>query len=97
MRFTLLTPCTGLDQSGLPEAIAHSIALLPSELQGMFWANVALVGGNAKTPGFAQRLTRELRTWAPADGPVHVYEATEFVSHHPIPFIPCMLTQFECL
>lgn len=46
----------GLDQSGIAGTIAASIEILPSDVQGMFWANIALVGGNTEMPGFRQRL-----------------------------------------
>ncbi|KAI5477255.1 actin-like protein ARP6 [Pseudohyphozyma bogoriensis] len=48
----LFNPSTiGLNQGGIPETIAHSIASLPEELRGMFWNNILCVGGNAKFPG----------------------------------------------
>jgi len=50
-------PITGLGQAGLPATIAHSISLLSSDLQGMFWANIGLIGGNAKFQGFRERLS----------------------------------------
>ena len=46
----------GLQQAGLASTIAQSIALLPEEIQGMFWANIGLIGGNCKLPGFSRRL-----------------------------------------
>lgn len=46
----------GLEQMGLAKTIAHSISLLPEELQGMFWANIGLVGGSTKFPNFKTRL-----------------------------------------
>lgn len=46
----------GLDQAGLASTIAYSISILPSDLQGMFWANIGLIGGNAKLPGLHERL-----------------------------------------
>ncbi|KAK7462277.1 Actin-related protein 6 [Stygiomarasmius scandens] len=46
----------GLDQCGLAATIAVSISLLPEDLQGMFWANIGLIGGNCKFPGFRKRL-----------------------------------------
>ncbi|KAG6889499.1 hypothetical protein C0995_000665 [Termitomyces sp. Mi166 len=67
----------GLDQSGLPATIALSISLLPSDLQGMFWANIGLVGGCAKFPGFRVRLMSELRSLAPTDCEVVIYECDE--------------------
>lgn len=46
----------GLDQAGLASTIAYSISLLPNDLQGMFWANIGLIGGNTKIPGLRERL-----------------------------------------
>lgn len=48
--------CSGLPQSGISTTVAESIALMPSDLQAMFWANIGLIGGNTKLPGFPQRL-----------------------------------------
>jgi len=56
MNATLTKGRTGLDQIGLAQAIAHSISLLPEELQGMFWCNIGVIGGNVKFPGFVPRL-----------------------------------------
>ena len=55
-RTELLNVIKGLSQTGIPGAIADSIASLPDDLQGLFWANIALTGGNAKYPGFQDRL-----------------------------------------
>ncbi|EIN12805.1 actin-like protein ARP6 [Punctularia strigosozonata HHB-11173 SS5] len=63
----------GLDQLGLPRAIARSISLLPEDVRGMFWANVGLVGGSTLFPGLQQRLTRELRALAPPECEVMVH------------------------
>jgi actin-related protein 6 len=46
----------GLEQAGLASTIAYSISLLPEDLQGMFWANIGLIGGSTKFPGFRERL-----------------------------------------
>ncbi|KAK4695673.1 actin-related protein 6, partial [Phenoliferia sp. Uapishka_3] len=46
---------TDLNQGGLSETIAHSIASLPAEVQGMFWANILCVGGNVGFEGFTGR------------------------------------------
>jgi actin-related protein 6 len=45
-----------MSQAGLAESIAHSIASLPEEVRGMFWANIVCVGGNAGFDGFGKRL-----------------------------------------
>jgi actin-related protein 6 len=47
---------SGLDQGGLAEMIVFSISKLPSDLQGMFWSNIGLIGGNTKFKGFRERL-----------------------------------------
>ena len=46
----------GLDQAGLAATISFSISLLPSDLQGMFWANIGLIGGTTKFRGLRERL-----------------------------------------
>lgn len=46
----------GLEQAGLAATIAHSISLLPEDLQGMFWSNIGLIGGSTKFPNFRIRL-----------------------------------------
>ncbi|KAG8979491.1 Actin- protein 6 [Tulasnella sp. 425] len=70
----------GLDQAGLPQTIAHCISLLPTDVQGLFWANIGLVGGNAKYPGIEERLLTELQPLAPPDCEVSVYKASEPVT-----------------
>ncbi|KAI0372330.1 actin-like protein Arp6 [Pilatotrama ljubarskyi] len=69
----------GLEQAGISTTVAACISLLPEDLQGMFWANIGLIGGNTALPGFRQRLTSELRSLAPIDCEVAVYS-----SEHPI-------------
>ncbi|KAF9026474.1 actin-domain-containing protein [Hymenopellis radicata] len=64
----------GLNQAGLPGAVAASISLLPEDLQGMFWANIGVFGANTKLPGFRERLLSELRSLAPASDDVCIYE-----------------------
>ncbi|KAF9020827.1 actin-like ATPase domain-containing protein [Hymenopellis radicata] len=70
----------GLNQAGLPGAVAASIALLPEDLQGMFWANIGVFGGNTKLPGFRERLLSELRSLAPASDDVCIYECENPIS-----------------
>ncbi|GAA5871145.1 hypothetical protein JCM8547_001470 [Rhodosporidiobolus lusitaniae] len=76
-RFTvpeaLFTPSTiDLNQSGLSETVASSIATLPEELRGMFWANIVCVGGTVGFEGFGQRLRTEIRSFAPPEYEVNV-------------------------
>ncbi|KAF8907385.1 hypothetical protein CPB85DRAFT_1311636 [Mucidula mucida] len=63
-----------LNQTGLPGAVAASIALLPEDLRGLFWANVRVFGGNTKFPGFSERLLSELRSLAPTSDEVCIYD-----------------------
>lgn len=67
----------GLPQSGISATVADSIALLPPDLHGLFWANIGLIGGNTKFPGFPQRLLDELRSLAPVDCEVTIYPSSE--------------------
>ncbi|EJF63272.1 actin-like protein ARP6 [Dichomitus squalens LYAD-421 SS1] len=67
----------GLEQAGLSATVAASIALLPDDLQGMFWANIGLIGGNTAMPGFRNRLMSELRSLAPIDCEVGIYASAE--------------------
>jgi len=67
----------GLSQSGISRTIADSISTLPPDVQGLFWANIGLVGGNVKFPRFRQRLADELRSLAPIDYQVHIYESSD--------------------
>jgi len=59
----------------LPQTIAHSIASLPTDLQGIFWANIGLIGGSVKFPGFRDRLQQDLRALAPVEYEIGVYES----------------------
>lgn len=70
----------GLEQSGLPNTIAASISLLSEDLQGMFWANIGLIGGNTKLPGFYERLMSELRSLAPVECDVQIYRAKDAIT-----------------
>ncbi|SJL07896.1 related to Actin-related protein 6 [Armillaria ostoyae] len=67
----------GLNQLGLAGTVAASIALLPEDLQPMFWANITLIGGNTKFPGFRDRLLADLRPLAPVEWDIEVYECAD--------------------
>ena len=45
-----------LNQVGLAEAIKISISESPNDLQGLLWANIVVIGGNACIPNFHERL-----------------------------------------
>ena len=62
----------GLAQAGLPETVIQSLAAVPAGIWAAMLANVLIVGGNAKIPGFVSRFEAELRTLVPCECPVHV-------------------------
>ncbi|KAJ3489979.1 hypothetical protein NLI96_g1756 [Meripilus lineatus] len=67
----------GLEEVGIAGTIAHSISLLPEDIQGMFWANIGLIGGSTQFPGFRDRLLSELRGLAPADCMVSISQSKD--------------------
>lgn len=67
-----------MEQAGLAETIAESISTLPEDLQGLFWSNVGLIGGNTCIPGFEQRLYEELRPLALADCELGIYKDEKY-------------------
>lgn len=46
----------GMKQAGLPEAVMQSLSGLPQGLWPSMLSNILVVGGNAKFPGFIERL-----------------------------------------
>jgi actin-related protein 6 len=46
----------GSKQGGIAEAIMQAVAGSPEELRSLLLANIILVGGNCKLPGFMERL-----------------------------------------
>ncbi|KAF9902946.1 Actin- protein 6 [Linnemannia zychae] len=62
----------GMDQAGIPEAIVDAISSCDEEIRGMLYANVVLIGGNARLPGFKKRVANELRELAPSEYDVRV-------------------------
>ncbi len=46
----------GIKQAGLPETVLQSISGVPTGVQPAMLANILLVGGNVKLPGFMERL-----------------------------------------
>ncbi|KAI7818727.1 actin family [Gamsiella multidivaricata] len=62
----------GMEQAGIPEAIVDAISACDEEIQGMLYANVVLIGGNAKLPGFKERVTHDLRQFVPSEYEVRV-------------------------
>ncbi|KAI8819652.1 actin-like protein ARP6 [Fimicolochytrium jonesii] len=72
----------GIEQAGLAEAIYQAVSQTDSDLQPLLYANVLLTGGNARLPGFAKRLQRELRSLVPSEFElrIHASERPETVA-----------------
>lgn len=62
----------GIDQMGIPEAIAHAISLTPKEMHPHLYANIIVTGGNALFSGFEERLLSDVRKLAPDDYELNV-------------------------
>lgn len=62
----------GIDQMGIPEAIAHAVSLTPKEMHPHLYANIIVTGGNALFSGFEERLLSDVRKLAPDDYEVNV-------------------------
>ncbi|KAK5082093.1 Actin- protein 6 [Lithohypha guttulata] len=62
----------GSKQPGLADAVVQSLSKLPPLIQATMIANVLVVGGTAKIPGFVSRLQDELRTRIRTEWPVQV-------------------------
>ena len=76
-RFTtpeiLFTPSDiGSQQPGIGQVVMQSLSVLPPLLQATCLANVLVVGGNAKMPGFVERVQSEVRSLAKDDWAVRV-------------------------
>ncbi|KAG1901091.1 actin-related protein Arp6 [Suillus fuscotomentosus] len=70
----------GLEQSGLAATVAASIALLPHDLRGMFWANIGLIGGSTNFPGFYERLSSELLSLTPVEYDLQIYRSEDAIT-----------------
>ncbi|KAI8354418.1 actin family [Mortierella sp. GBAus27b] len=62
----------GMEQAGIPEAIVDAISACDDEIQGMLYANIVLIGGNTRLPGFKKRVANDLRQLAPSEYEVRV-------------------------
>ncbi|KAF9299646.1 Actin- protein 6 [Mortierella antarctica] len=71
----------GMDQAGISEAIVDAISFCDEEIQGMLYANVVLVGGNARLPGYKKRIAHDLRQLAPSE-----YEIRVGIDNDPLGF-----------
>ena len=62
----------GSKQPGLADCVLQSLAVLPQLVQATMLSNVLVVGGNAKIPGFVDRVQEEIRTRVKTEWAVRV-------------------------
>ncbi|XP_003699229.1 actin-related protein 6 [Megachile rotundata] len=63
----------GIRQMGIPEAIMDCLKACDEETWPHLLCNIILTGGNAKFPGFQERIYKEVRSLAPAEYAINVY------------------------
>lgn len=63
----------GIRQMGIPEAIMDSVKSCSEETWPHLLSNIILTGGNAKFPGFRDRVYKEVRSLAPAEYTINVF------------------------
>ncbi|EED95752.1 actin, actin related protein, partial [Thalassiosira pseudonana CCMP1335] len=71
----------GLDCDGIAEGIVESISACDATLRAAMYNNVLLVGGNARMPGYKERVEVELRKLAPVNYSVCVYLPEDSISY----------------
>jgi len=75
----------GVHQIGVSDCVVNSVASLPPTVQPSLLANISIVGGCGRLPGFKERLTREVRAAAStayADVNVVMDDAPELQAWH---------------
>ncbi|KAK9297392.1 hypothetical protein QLX08_008838 [Tetragonisca angustula] len=63
----------GIRQMGIPEAIMDCLKACDEETWPHLLSNIILTGGNAKFPGFRERIYKEVRSLAPAEYRINVH------------------------
>ncbi|XP_043593841.1 actin-related protein 6 isoform X2 [Bombus pyrosoma] len=63
----------GIRQMGIPEAIMDCLKACDEETWPHLLSNIILTGGNAKFPGFQERIYKEVRSLAPAEYTINVH------------------------
>jgi actin-related protein 6 len=70
-----------IGQAGIAETVMQTLDGLSAEEQSLLLANVVLVGGTSKLPGYEERVYKELRSFAPQDTLVRVSTPTDPITH----------------
>jgi actin-related protein 6 len=67
----------GMKQAGIAQMVMQSLQSIPKSLWGPMLANIVVVGGSAKIPGFIERLEQEIRQYIPMEYPCRVVKPGE--------------------
>ena len=70
----------GSKQPGLADCVMQSLSVLPPLVQATMLSNTLVVGGNAKIPGFVERVQNELRSKVKTEWAVRVRKLKDPVS-----------------
>lgn len=62
----------GLEEAGLAEACVQAVSETHSNIHGLLYSNISVIGGMAKCPGMRDRLFSELRPLVPDDYGVQI-------------------------
>eukprot|EP01128_Nolandella_sp_AFSM9_P009651 TRINITY_DN6285_c0_g1_i1.p1 TRINITY_DN6285_c0_g1~~TRINITY_DN6285_c0_g1_i1.p1 ORF type:complete len:454 (-),score=80.04 TRINITY_DN6285_c0_g1_i1:25-1386(-) len=67
----------GIREAGIAEAIVQAVEETPVDLHPLLYSAIVLSGGNTAIPGFADRLTAELRQLVPSQYAVNVLSSKD--------------------
>ncbi|RDD41168.1 Actin-related protein 6 [Trichoplax sp. H2] len=71
----------GINQIGISEAIVNALDATPREIQPLLYKNIILTGGNAKLPGFKERIFNDVRSITNADFDVQIFSPEDPVTY----------------
>ncbi|XP_031574279.1 actin-related protein 6-like [Actinia tenebrosa] len=71
----------GIQEMGIAEAVIHSMSAIPLDMQPHFYMNILLTGGCSLFPGFKERVFQDVRSLAPCDFDVAVYQPINPVTY----------------
>lgn len=71
----------GVEQMGIPEAIAHSISRTPKKMHPHLYSNIVLTGGSTNFKGFKARVEQDVRKLCADIYHVNVFETDDPVTY----------------
>ena len=67
----------GMESNGIPETVVNSIMKCDVDIRKDLYANTVLSGGNTMSPGFADRMRKEITALAPSTMKINVIAPPE--------------------